>query len=381
MTATAAVPTKSASIQNRYEFVLLFDVEQGNPNGDPDAGNMPRIDPETGHGIVTDVCLKRKIRNFVFITKRKGDGEAEPGYEIYVKDRGVLNEQHQRAYEARNIDLGEAVSAPIPEALRAKLGDLDQLPEGFAFEEDEGKLSLVCNEKPDKNALKEVEVAIKDAYGPEVAKIAKDLTKKSKSRKPTREEVSDTRAWMCEHFFDVRAFGAVMSTGVNCGQVRGPLQIAFARSIDPIVALEHSITRVAITRTEDAAKKETEMGRKNTVPYAMYRAHGFVSPHFADATGFSDADLRLVLEALEYMFEHDRSAARGQMATRGLFIFKHDSKLGNAHAHELFERVTVQRKDPSKPARSFSDYAVTIDGAQMPKGVTFDKMVDPTRRN
>ena len=243
-------------IDHRFDFVLLFDVLNGNPNGDPDAGNSPRIDPETGHGLVSDVCLKRKIRNYICLAKNDSKGP-EKGYDIYVKEKAILNLQHQRAYDA---------------------------------------LGLKSDEKGAK---------------------ASDNADKA-------------RAWMCQTFFDVRMFGAVMSTGVNCGQVRGPVQFAFARSVDTIAALEQSITRMAVTTEREAAAQEggnRTMGRKEIVPYALYVAHGFISPHFAADTGFSKDDLDLLWQALKMMFEHDRSAARGEMATRELIVFEHESML------------------------------------------------------
>jgi CRISPR-associated protein Csd2 len=292
------------AIDNRYDFVLLFDVKDGNPNGDPDAGNLPRLDAETGRGLVTDVCLKRKIRNYVGLLK----GE-QPPYEIYVKEKAVLNKTHERAY----VEIGS--------------GD--------------------------------------------------ELKGDDKKRKGAGDTVDKARNWICGNFFDVRTFGAVMSTGVNCGQVRGPVQITFARSVDPIVSSEHSITRMAVTTEKEAEAQSGDnrtMGRKFTVPYGLYVAHGFISAPLADQTGFSEEDLQLLIEALTNMFEHDRSAARGEMTTRGLYLFKHDSKLGNAQAHALFERITVA-KQIEGPARSFSDYQITINEANMPEGVTLLKKV------
>lgn len=284
---------------HRYDFALIFDVINGNPNGDPDAGNAPRIDPETGHGFVSDVCLKRKIRNFITLAKRT-TGEPEAGFDIYVKEKAVLNQQHQRAYSS---------------------------------------LAL----KP-------------DAKGAE------------KNR-----QVDKARAWMCQTFFDIRMFGAVMSTEINCGQVRGPVQLAFARSVDPIVSLEQALTRMAVTNERDIDKERT-MGRKEIVPYGLYVAHGFISPHLATDTGFSEDDLALLWQALCMMFEHDRSAARGEMSTRGLIVFEHESMLGNAPAHRLFERVRIIRKDMANPARAYSDYSVTIDQENIPPGVTIREM-------
>lgn len=292
----------AAPIQNRYDFVILFDVENGNPNGDPDAGNMPRIDPETGLGLVTDVCLKRKIRNYVETVK-----EDAPGYRIYIKDEVPLNRSDRGAFEALGLD--------------------------------EKKLSK---------------------------KDDPDIDRK-------------IRDYMCGQYFDIRTFGAVMTTFVkaalNCGQVRGPVQLGFARSIDPIVPQEVTITRVAITTEEDAQRKGTEMGRKHIVPYALYRAEGFVSANLARrVTGFSDEDLALLWEAILNMFENDRSAARGMMAVRELIVFKHESELGNAPAHKLFDTVRVQRKNGSAPARRFADYGVEVDTGALPAGVTCTRM-------
>jgi len=283
-------------LKNRYEFVLLYDVENGNPNGDPDAGNMPRIDPETGYGIVTDVCLKRKIRNYVEMVK----GDA-PGYRIYIKEGIPLNQNHVEAYKAVNLPVDD-------KAFKAK---------------------------PD--------------------------------------DVQKARAWMCANFYDVRTFGAVMSTGLSCGQVRGPVQINFSRSIDPIVQQEVTITRLTVTR-EDEAEKERTIGRKHIVPYGLYRVEGYISAKLANdptkGTGFSEEDLELFWEALVNMFEHDRSAARGKMAVRKLVIFQHQSDLGNAPAHKLFELVKVARKPEANPPRSYTDYVISIDRDQIPSGVT-----------
>jgi CRISPR-associated protein Csd2 len=274
----------SEGIKNRYEFVLLFDVQDGNPNGDPDAGNLPRIDPETGNGLVTDVCIKRKIRNYIGLLKNE-----RPPFEIYVKEKAVLNSQHERAYKEYSLE-------------------------------------------------------------PELKKLPKK-----------QEDAIKITGWMCKNFFDVRTFGAVMTTEVNAGQVRGPVQLSFARSVEPIFTGEHTITRMAVTRVEDLEKERT-MGRKFTVPYALYRCHGFISAPLAQQTGFSEEDLNLIWDALANMFEHDRSAARGQMTTQGLIVFKHESSLGNSPAKKLFERVQINRASHSEgPARKFEDYAVTID--------------------
>jgi len=266
-------------IKNRYDFVFYFDVKDGNPNGDPDAGNLPRIDAETGNGLVTDVCIKRKVRNYVLMTR-----EEKPPFDIFIKEKAVLNLLIDKAHEAEEVKE---------------------------------------KEKGDKTEA--------------------------------------ARLWMCKNYYDIRAFGAVMSTGKNAGQVRGPVQLTFARSVDPVVALEHSITRVAKTTEERSESGGSEMGRKYTIPYGLYRAHGFVSAHLANQTGFNEDDLKLFWDAMQNMFEHDRSAARGEMNTRKLIVFKHKTALGNAHTHELFERVT-HKKLTEGPARDFSDYEIYLDG-------------------
>jgi CRISPR-associated protein Csd2 len=293
----------SNPLQNRCEFVLLFDVRDGNPNGDPDAGNLPRADPETGEGLVTDVCIKRKVRNYVGI--RHGE---QPPYEIYVKERAVLNAQHERAYQALGLPLEGAEG-------KRKGGD----------------------------------------------------------------KSGQARQWMCDNFYDVRTFGAVMATGVNAGQVRGPVQITFGRSVGPVVSLEHSITRMAVTTQAEADNQQGDnrtMGRKHTVPYGLYRAHGFVSAHLAQQTGFGGDDLELLWESLIGMWDHDRSAARGEMATRGLYVFRHDSALGRAPAHTLFDRVSVERAAAGgAPPRRFADFRVDVDEGGLPEGVTLQRLV------
>ena len=276
-------------LEKRYEFVLLFDVENGNPNGDPDAGNMPRIDFETGHGIITDVCLKRKVRNYVELAKMDSTG-----YRIYVKEGSVLNKTNEEAYKKYQLD------------------------------------------PKDKKAAKEKE---------------KELT-----------------LFMCENFYDVRTFGAVMSTEINCGQVRGAVQFNFSKSIDPITQQEITITRMAVTNEKDA-EKERSMGRKHIVPYGLYRAEGYVSAFLAEKTHFTQEDLRLLWEALINMFEHDHSAARGKMAVRKLIIFEHQTALGNAPAHKLFDLIQIERKDKTMPPRAYQDYTVRIDKEGVPLGV------------
>ncbi len=284
------------AINNRYDFVLFFDVENGNPNGDPDAGNMPRLDPETSHGLVTDVCLKRKVRNYVELTR----GEA-PNCNIYVREKAVLNLENARAYKALDKDPAKAKS----------------------------------------------------------------------------DDVDEARQWMCQNFYDVRTFGAVMSTGINCGQVRGPVQLAFGKSIDPVLPREITVTRMAVTTEKEAEKQKGDnrtMGSKFIVPYGLYRVHGFVSAPLAGRTGFSEDDLALFWEALQNMFEHDHSAARGEMAARKLLVFKHDNELGSAPAHKLFDLVKIQ-KIGDGPARAFSDYRIEIDRAAVPTGVELLEML------
>ena len=289
----------SEAIKNRYEFMILFDVENGNPNGDPDAGNLPRIDPESGYGLVTDVCLKRKIRNYVELVK-----ESEPGYRIYVKEGVPLNRSDNEAYQS---------------------------------------------------------IGVTDKSVKEAKKKDPDIDLK-------------IRNYMCDNFFDIRTFGAVMTTFVkaalNCGQVRGPVQLGFAKSIDPVISQEVTITRVAITTEKDAEEKKTEIGRKSIIPYALYRTEGYVSANLArKVTGFSDEDLELLWQSIINMFENDHSAARGNMAVRELIVFKHDSELGNCPAYKLFDAVDVHRKDGVICARKYSDYEVTLHTEKIPDSV------------
>lgn len=361
------------AIQNRYDFVLLFDVKDGNPNGDPDAGNLPRLDPETGRGLVTDVCIKRKVRNYVAMKH----GYQRP-HDIYVKEGTVLGRAHVSAFKELGIELGEDISLPVQKDLVEALEELS-LPEGLELTADEEgdtimKVSGLLDKREAQQWIKET-----DLPTPVKTFLSKAL-KDVKARKPTREETESGRGKMCETFYDIRTFGAVLSlkSAPNCGQVRGPVQMTFARSVDPVVALEHSITRMAVA-TEAESEKQSggnrTMGRKHTIPYGLYVAHGFVSSHLAAQTGFSDDDLELLWESLANMFEHDRSAARGEMATRGLYVFKHDSQLGNAHAHSLFARVQPKRKDGVTVPRDFGDYILEIDEHEWPKGVALERKV------
>ena len=299
---------KHLDASRRHDFVLLFDVTDGNPNGDPDAGNLPRVDPETMHGLVTDVSLKRRVRDWVDALRGR-----EPRYKIYVQSGEALNAKHQRAYD--------------------------------------------------------------------------DLGIRSTGTRQNRTDVDRAREWMCRNFYDIRMFGAVMTTGVNCGQVRGPLQLTFARSVDPIMPLDLSITRVAVTRIEDTnvnvsevdgavrGGKRTEMGRKMLVPYGLYRAHGFFNPHFADQTGVDEQDMGIFWSALTGMWDLDRSAGRGMTACRGLYVFSHDSKLGNAPAHVLFDRVSVRMEDDVIVPRRIQDYDVLLDISDLPNGVNLTRLV------
>lgn len=364
------------TINNRYDFVMIFDVKDGNPNGDPDAGNLPRIDAETGMGLVTDVCLKRKIRNYT--TLKELDASR---YDIYVKEKAVLGRAHVEAFQTLGIALGEETRKLIPENIFSLLADFD-LPEGLTLEEDEENenlKSLVVASDADVKIIKEILKENKpDA---KIKKFILDSLKGVSSRKPTADETESGRRYMCNKYYDIRTFGGVLSlkSAPNCGQVRGPVQLTFGRSIDPIVALEHSITRMAVATEKEAEKQQGDnrtMGRKFTVPYGVYRSHGFLSAHLANQTGFNQSDLDLLWEAISNMFEHDHSAARGEMNLRKLIVFRHDSALGNAPAHKLFDLVDIRRAgNPDIPARKWSDYVVSIDRDNLPSGVTLEEKI------
>jgi CRISPR-associated protein Csd2 len=363
-------------IKNRYDFVLIFDVKDGNPNGDPDAGNLPRLDPETGRGLVTDVCLKRKVRNYIQMTKNSE--EDLKNYDVYIKEKAVLGRSHVEAFKELNIQLGEGTRVPVPLNIREDFLEF-ALPEGLSSDEqDDGSVILSIASDADVKTIKE---EIKEGNpGKDLKSFFAQALKGVKSRKPTGEETERGRDWMCHKFYDIRTFGAVMSlkSAPNCGQVRGPVQMTFGRSVDPIVTLEHSITRMAVATEAEAEKQGGDnrtMGRKNTVPYGLYVGYGFVSPHLAAQTKFGEDDLKLLWEALGSMFEHDRSAARGLMSTQKLIIFTHDSPLGNAPAHALFERVKIIRNDSTKPARAFSDYQVVLDPSPLPPGIEIQEML------
>ncbi|MFN0075468.1 MAG: type I-C CRISPR-associated protein Cas7/Csd2 [Prosthecobacter sp.] len=354
-------------MNNRHDFIYLFDVKDGNPNGDPDAGNLPRIDPETGHGLVTDVCLKRKVRNFVTITRNM-----ESPFGIYVAEASVLGDAHTKAFAKLNISLGEDAKQTIEESDHDTLTDAG-LPEGIRLEEeDDDKFSLVLEGTADKKAIKEWLKEKESELSKAHKKLITDLMKGAKGRKPTREETLSGRDQMCRDYYDIRTFGAVMAlkSAPNCGQVRGPIQLSFARSIDPVVVSEHAITRMAVATQKEADKQSGDnrtMGRKFTVPYGLYMAHGFINPFLAKQTGFTDADLELFWDALKNMFEHDRSAARGLMSAQKLIVFQHDTPLGNAPANKLFDLVSVKRKAGVEVPRSFGDYEVSIGSP--PNGV------------
>jgi CRISPR-associated protein Csd2 len=329
-------------------------------------------------GLVTDVCLKRKVRNYILASKSQ-NGVPTSGYDIYVKEAAVLNREHQRAYDAKGIEVGEPKSEMIPAELVSVFapdGASVTLPEGFSVEagEDDNSWSLTYSGALDAQERKEALKLISDELGKKAKDFVSKVIRGAKSRKPSTKEIDSARKWMCQQFFDIRSFGAVMSTGVNCGQVRGPIQMTFARSVDPVVPLDLSITRMAVTREEDA-QKERGMGRKALIPYGLYKGFGFFVPSFAEKTGASTQDLSVFWEALQQMWDLDRSASRGMMACRGLYIFSHDDGLGNAPAHALFERVKVHRNDGIEAPRSFSDYSVTVDDAKLPENVSLHKLV------
>ena len=362
----------ATELKNRYDFMLLFDVKDGNPNGDPDAGNLPRVDTETGEGLVTDVCLKRKVRNYVQFVKAN-----EPGYDIYVKEKAILGLAHKEAFKSLGIDVGQESSKVMPPEVESEFADRD-LCEGLSIREDEDEAAIfVVAADADKKVIKEW---MKEEKLPVAAKKFLDsLLKEAKPRKPTSAETEKGRDWMCKHYFDIRTFGAVMAlkSAPNCGQVRGPVQLTFGRSVDPIVTQEHSITRMAVATEAEAEKQSGNnrtMGRKNTVPYGLYVTYGFVSPALAKQTGFSEEDLALLWKTLIEMFDGgpgiDHSAARGMMATQRLIIFKHDSALGNAPSHKLFDLVKIAKKDGVAVPRKFADYEVTVsDMDALPSGI------------
>ncbi len=360
-------------IQNRYDFVLFFDVKDGNPNGDPDAGNLPRVDPETGNGLVTDVCLKRKVRNYVQLAKR-----FQTPFNIYVREKAVLGHAHVKAFKELGIQLGEESKSIVSKDIYEWLDEND-LPNGLSIDSDEDNNSYVLSVAADTDK-KEVKDWLKDSKPSKLIKdCINDVLKTAKSRRPTADEVELGRDKMCKDYYDIRTFGGVLSlkSAPNCGQVRGPVQLTFSRSIDAVVPLEHSITRMAVATDAEAEKQQGDnrtMGRKFTIPYALYRCHGFISAPLAAQTNFTEEDLELFWQAVMNMFEHDHSAARGQMAVRKLIVFKHDSVMGNAPSHKLFDMVKAE--STVSPVRDFVHYTITMPiQADMPQGVTLIDML------
>jgi CRISPR-associated protein Csd2 len=370
----------------RHNFVLLFDVMDGNPNGDPDGGNMPRTDVETSQGLVTDVSLKRKIRNFVSTYAEYEATEEEVArLKIFVEHRGVLNDQIRKAYVAENIPVGKSAKEVVKDnKILISLRELKTyLPTPFTFvdnDEDSGEVdaTLEYSGELSEDELKQFyeleEVTELFNQNKALSKFVKDLVKKAGKPEKNRANAEKAQKWMCQNYYDVRMFGAVMSTGLNAGQVRGAMQLTFARSIDPVQPQDLAITRVAVTDAKDREKLQT-IGRKTMIPYGLYKGYGFYSPHLAAQTGVTQKDLELFWEALVKMWEFDRSAARGMMAPRGLYVFSHDNKLGKAPAHQLFERVSVKLKEPGTPPRQFSDYEVTVDETNLPQGITLTSLI------
>jgi len=372
----------------RHDFVLLFDVTDGNPNGDPDGGNMPRTDPETLQGLVTDVALKRKIRNYVATYAAYEAEEAQKAHlKIFVEHHGVLNNQIRRAYTEQGIKTGKPAKEPIKdEAMLAALREVVPfLPTAFTFidntDHDEASGEVVATleysgELSDSELKAELDQLDGNLNGnKQVKKFITDLTKKAGKPDKSRVNADKARLWMCKNFYDVRMFGAVMSTGLNAGQVRGAMQLTFARSVDPVLPQDLAITRVAVTDEKDQEKLQT-IGRKTFIPYGLYVAHGFYSPYLGTDSGVTEADLELFWNALINMWDLDRSASRGMMAPRGLYVFTHESKLGNAPAHKLFDRIKVQLKSEGSSPRAFTDYEVSVDAEAVPKGVLLHRLIE-----
>lgn len=363
--------------EKKHDFVILFDVTDGNPNGDPDAGNLPRTDPETMEGLVTDVALKRKVRNFVAAVADDEDyRDRREVLNIYVEHKGAaLNAQHRRAYRAREIPTSEPGKEEVRDESLVEFFSRF-LPEGFTLTEptEEAPRELIYSGELSREDLTAALDSIV-AESREAKKFAEKVSKKAKKVDPTRKQVEDAREWMCANFYDIRMFGAVMTTGINAGQVRGPLQLTFSRSVGPILPQDLAITRVAVTREEEQDKKETEIGRKTLIPYGLYVGRGFFSPHLAVQTGVTEADLELFWDALVYMWDFDRSASRGTMSPRGLYVFTHEKKYGNAPVHELFERVRPSINPGVTSPRRFSDFTVAMDEAGLPEGVTLTRVL------
>ena len=364
----------------RHDFVLVFDVADGNPNGDPDAGNLPRTDPETMEGLVTDVALKRKVRNFVEIASE--DQDQPERLKIFVEHHGVLNDQIRRAYTEQGMEVGKKVDKEItdPSVLQNLRESSEALPGAFKFSNvpdssDEQPKLAYSGELTDTEFKAQTD-DLDETLSAKTKKLLNDLKKASdKEGKPKKgkDDVEKARKWMCANFYDVRMFGAVMSTGLNAGQVRGPMQLTFSRSVNPIIPQDLAITRMAVTDEKDREKLQT-IGRKTLIPYGLYVGRGFFSPHLARQTGVTETDLELFWDALVYMWDFDRSASRGTMSPRGLYVFTHDNKLGNAPAHELFERILPSLNANVDSPRRFTDYTVSVED-DLPEGVTLTRIL------
>lgn len=364
----------------KHDFVLIFDVADGNPNGDPDAGNLPRTDPETMEGLVTDVALKRKVRNFVEIASE--DQDQPERLKIFIEHHGVLNDQIRRAYTEQGMTVGQRSEQEVTDqtALENLREFSEALPGAFKFtdvpddSEEQPKLAY-SGELTDAEFKAQID-ELDDTFVAKTKKLLNDLKKASdKKGKPekSKDDVEKARRWMCANFYDVRMFGAVMSTGLNAGQVRGPMQLTFSRSVSPIIPQDLAITRMAVTDEKDRDKLQT-IGRKTLIPYGLYVGRGFFSPHLAKQTGVTAEDLELFWDALVYMWDFDRSASRGTMSPRGLYIFSHDKSFGNAPAHELFERVKPSLNDGVDSPRRFTDYTVSVED-DLPEGVTLTRLL------
>lgn len=365
----------------KHDFVLVFDVTDGNPNGDPDAGNLPRTDPETMEGLVTDVALKRKVRNFVEIASEEHDQPER--LKIFIEHHGVLNDQIRRAYTEQGMDVGKKVEREVADpAVVQNLREFsDALPGTFKFtdvpNESEERPKLAYSGELTDSEFKSRIDNLDEALAGKTKKLLNDLKRASdKEGKPKKgkDDVEKARKWMCANFYDVRMFGAVMSTGLNAGQVRGPMQLTFSRSVSPIIPQDLAITRMAVTDEKDRDKLQT-IGRKTLIPYGLYVGRGFFSPHLGRQTGVTGADLQLFWDALVYMWDFDRSASRGTMSPRGLYIFTHDKSFGNAPAHELFERIKPTLKGEVESPRRFSDYTVSVEEGDLPEGVTLTRIL------
>jgi CRISPR-associated protein Csd2 len=368
----------------RHDFILLFDVTDGNPNGDPDGGNMPRTDAETSHGLVTDVCLKRKVRNYIStFSEYEATEEQKTRLKIFIEHHGVLNDSIRRAYTEQGLKTGKPVTEPIKDESLIEIirEQKHLLADAFTFNDNEGEDSedvvatLVYTGELGDTELKEAYEQMGELYeNKAVKKLIDGIVKKAGKPDKNRDNTEKARIWMCDNYYDVRMFGAVMSTGLNAGQVRGPIQLTFARSIDPVLPQDLAVTRVAVTDPKDREKLQT-IGRKTLIPYGLYQGHGFYSACLASQTKVDETDLKLFWDALMNMWDLDRSASRGLMALRGLHIFSHDNKLGNAPAHVLFDRIKPSLNSSVNVPRKFTDYTVTIQEDNLPTGVTLTSLV------